>query len=458
MKANPLLVAAVVLALLGGAVWYTRENPPPDSDPVPKIVELEEDAVRKVTLRSEGGDPVELVRDGDGAWEFGGGLEIPADDSSVDALVSSLSSLNAERVVSEAVVDWEPYQLEAPALAVSFELEEGGGEVQFGRDTPTGSGVFARLAGDPRLFTVYTYNKTPFEKSVFDLRDKRMLQVDEGTITEISIRTPSRTIRFARQDSDWRMVEPLDTRADSFTVGDLSRAVRTAEMTEVLAEGDGAEGYSFARPLATVTVMDAGGSHELVVASRGDTHYARSSYQEGVYGISSTLSESFDKDIADYRDKKLFGFGYDDPARVEVRVGDDSVVIVRADGQWQLESDAGRELEGEPVQTLLDRLRGLTATEIPSDSASAQARYGLDAPAIEAAVTPAGEGASTERVRVSSPDQTAVYASRAGEPSTFQVEQAAAQNIARSVEEILREPDEGEGSDDGSDGEEAGGA
>ena len=176
MKANPLVIAVALLALLGGAVWYTRENPPPDEDAAPKIVDVEEDEIRSITLRRAGEEAIEMARGEEGEWEFAGGLAVAADDSSVGLLASSLASLNAERVVSESVVDWSPYELDDAALAVSYRLEEGGGEVRFGRDTPTGTGVFARLEGDTRLFTVYSYNRNSFDKSVFDLRDKRLLK------------------------------------------------------------------------------------------------------------------------------------------------------------------------------------------------------------------------------------------------------------------------------------------
>ena len=447
MKANPLVIAAVVLALLGGAVWYTRENPPPDEEAAPKIVDLDEGDIRSITLRRAGEDPIEMARGEDDEWEFTGGLEIAADDSSIALVASSLASLNAERVVSENVVEWGPYELESPELAVSYELEEGAGEVQFGRDTPTGSGVFARLKGDPRLFTVYSYNKTSFDKSVFDLRDKRLLRLDEDTISQITVETASRTLGFEREDGDWRIVQPLEARADDFTVGDLSRAVRTAEMTEVLAAAEEGGAYSFRQPKATVAVTDGKGRHDLVIAQDGDTYYARSSAQDGVYGVSSTLAESLDKELADFRNKKLFDFGYADPVRIEVRAGVQAVTVIRSDDKWKLESDGARELEGEQVQTLLDRLRNLTATEFPSDTAGAQAGFGLDSPAIEATVTPEGEGAMTEKVRISSADIATVYAAREGEPTTYKVEQAAAQNIERSVQEILRKPEQGDESD-----------
>ncbi len=441
MKPNPLLIAVALLAVLGGAVWYTRENPPPNDDAAPKIVDLEEDSIRELTVHRAGEDSITVVRGEDDEWEFGAGLEIVADDSSIGLMVSSLASLNADRVVSESVVDWSPYELDEPELAVSYKLEDGGGELQFGRETPTGSGVFARLKDDSRLFTVYSYNKTSFEKSVFDLRDKRLLRLDEDSISTIVVKAGGRVLEFARSDGDWAIVKPMELRADDFTVGDLVRALRTAEMTAVLEEGEGGADYSFASPLAIVTVDDETGGHELVMAKDGESYYARSSDQSGVYGVSSTLALSFDKPVADFRNKKLFDFGFDDPARIDVRAGDQTVAVVRTDGKWVLESHQDRDADGESVQTLLDRLRGLTATAFPSDRASDKARYGLTQAAIEATVTPQGEAAKAEKVLVSSPDAAPTYATRDGEPSTYTIERSAALDIQRAVEALIAPPE-----------------
>lgn len=442
MKANPLLIAAAVLVLLGAAVWYTRENPPPDSDGAPEIVDVEEDELRKIVLRREGEQDLAMVREEGGEWEFSDGAQIAADDTAVGLMASSLASLNADRLVSETVSDWEPYGLESPALAVGFELAEGGGEIQFGSDTPTGSGVFARLKDDPRLFTVYSYNKTSFEKSEFDLRDKRLIRLDEDSISSVTVTAGGRTTKFEQQDGDWSITEPSRLRADDFTVDDLVRSVRTAEMTEVLAEGAAAAEFAFGPPKATVEIEDSGGQHELVIGQQGETHFGRSSSQEGVYAISATLAESFDKPVSDFRNKKLFDFGYADPARLDVRAGEKAAAVVRSDGSWLLESDGSRELDGSKVQTLLDRLRGLTATEFPSDRQEEQASFGLDEPFIEASVTPEAENAVPEKVLVASADAAAAYAARDGEPSTYQVEQSAVDDIVRALEEVLAETDD----------------
>lgn len=453
MKANPLLLAVVLLALLGGAVWYTRENPPPDENETPSLVELEEETVRKVTIAREGRDDVTVVRGEDDAWDFGPGIDAPADDSSIGFMITSLASLNADRVVSENVRDWSPYELEAPALKVAYELEEGaGGEVWFGKETPTGSGVFARLKDDPRLFTVYSYNKSSFEKDVFDLREKKLLQIDEDKISRVTVRAGGREIEFGKSGGDWQILKPQPLRADNFTVGDLVRAARTAEMTAVLSEEESSS-YSFQRPLAVVEIVDDSGTHELTAAGDGDTWYAKSSDQKGVYEVSSTLAESFDKPVSDFRNKKIFDFGFADPAAIEVRAGSNRAVIAREDDKWLLRSDGDRELEGEKVQTLLDGLRNLAAVEFPSDNAADQARYGLDKPAIEAQVTLSGDDAEPEKAIVSPLEKERVYAARVGEPSTYEVEKAPAEDILRAVEDILKPAEEE--TDEGAEQEEA---
>ncbi len=445
MKANPLLVAVVVLAVLGGAVWYTRENPPPTDDDAPTIVKVEEDSIEEVTVTRAGHDTVTVVRGDDDAWDFGEGIDIPGDSSSIGFMITSLASLNADRIVSENVLDWSPYELDRPGLQVSYKLKDApGGEVWFGKETPTGSGVFARIKDDPRLFTVYSYNKTLFEKEIFDLRDKNLMQVDDDKISRVTVTAGSSSIEFGKSGDDWQILKPGPLRGDNFTIGDLVRAARTAEMTSVLDETESGGVYNFGSPLAIVEIVDDSGSHALTVAKDGDTFYAKSSDQAGVYEVASTLAESFDKPVSDFRNKKVFDFGFADPAKIEVRDGSTTVVITKAEDKWLLSSDGDRELEGEKVQTLLDGLRNLTATEFPSDNAADQARYGLSEPVINAEVTPSEEGAEPEKVVVSSPDAERVYAARVGEPTTYEVEKAPAQDIQRAIEEILKPAEEPE--------------
>jgi hypothetical protein len=448
MNPKSLLIAVGILAILGGAVYYTNENPPSTGEEKPKIVSVEPEQVQELTISRPGQDPLTVQRGADDKWTFGAPLTIPADSSVIGFMADSAASLEADRVVEENVTDWQPYGLDEPSLTLEVKLKDGASHrVLFGGETPTGSALYARLDGDPRLFTVYSYSKNSFEKAVFDLRDKKLLTANPDAISRVVLTAGGGTLEFGKSgETSWQILKPQPLRADNFTVGDLVRAVQTAEMAAVVAEG--AEGEpaaakaDFSKPYAAVEVVDDGGAHTLTIAKAvGDEkYYARSSDLEGVYEVSSTMAESLDKRLDDFRNKKLFDFGFSDLAKLQLRDGDTKVVVEKKDDQWVLASEAGRELEAQKVQTVIDGLRNLTATAFASDVASEQNKFGLGSAAIEVEVTQV-ENATAETVLITSPAGERVYAARQGQPTTYEVEKSAVEGIQRSIEE-LRKQDE----------------
>jgi len=442
---NPLVIALLVLAVLGGAVWYTKQNPPSteDEDTI-ALVDVKDAQVAEVTVRKQGAEPITLTRaDGEDDWSFGGGLEIPADSAAVGLMVTNLANLSADRVVNEETTDWAPYGLDGDgeiAVEVKFrDLEDAPAKkIIFGRASPTGSGAYARLEGDPRLFTVFNYVKATFDKEVFDWRDKKLLQADEDAVSTVKLDLGDRRFEFAKTGaSDWKIVEPKPLRADNFTVGDLARSLGNAAMTSVAAEGEEAEKISFAKPLARAELVDEAGTHELAVIRDGDRYLARSSDMPGVYEVSSTFAEGLNKQLDDFREKKLFDFGFAPLAKITVRDGDVSATLEKRDDKWVLSSDGDREASAEKAQTLIDALRNLAAVGFPSDDGAALGRYGLNAPAIEAEALSADEGAKPEKVLLSDLSKDRIYAARAGEPSIYEVEKAPAEEIRRALEALL---------------------
>ena len=446
MKPMPLLIAVAVLAILGGLVYYTEENPPAFGDDKTPIVDVEQDSIQKVIVTRPDKDPIELQRGEDDEWAFGAPLTIPADQFSVNSMVSSLASMDSDRVVEENVINWAPYGLTGQGtIQVEAEVEEGEDaktyRVIFGGDTPTGSGVYARLDGDPRLFTVYSYVKTTFEKEVFDLRDKKLLQVDEDKISRVVLNGAAGSIEFGKTGDDaWQILEPQPLRADNFTVGDLVRSVRNAEMMSVLEEGDEPSGkYDFSKPAAAVEVVDEAGTHTLTIATDSDdNYYAKSSDLEGgVYEVSSTMAEGLDKKLEDFRNKKLFDFGFKEIAKLELRDGDTRAAVEKKEDKWRLTSEDDRELDSSKVQTVIDKLRDLTAKSFTSDNKTDLGKYGLTAPIIEAKVA-LTEGGGDE-VMISSPEEDLVYAARAGQPSTYEVEKSAVEAIQQAIQDLLQQ-------------------
>ncbi len=435
MKANPLLIAVIVLAALGGAVYYTNEHPPADDEAKPALVDTKDENITEVTIAKAGQEPITVLRGDDSKWKFGGSLSaVPADDSAIGLMITNLASIDADRVVEDQVSDWTPYGLVGDGeLAVDVKFKEGDPKkVIFGRESPTGSNVFARIEGDPKLYTAYNYVKSSFDKTAFDWRDKELLQVDEAKVSRVKLDIGDRGFEFGKTgEGKWQILQPGPMRGDNFSVGDLARAIQTAQMTSVVSESGDAPGVSFDRPYATAEVVDEKGAHTMTIAHSGDLYYAKSSDQPGVYEISSTTAESLNKNIDDLRDHKLFDFGFSAISKVQVRAGDKSATITKDGDKWLLSSDGGRELDSEKVQGLIDALRNLTATGFPSSAP------GLASPAIEAEVQESADGKQPEKVVISSPAQAHVYASRVGEPAIYEIERAPAEEITRTLDAVL---------------------
>jgi hypothetical protein len=248
----------------------------------------------------------------------------------------------------------------------------------------------------------------------------------------VKLNIGDRSFEFGKTgEGKWQILQPGPMRGDNFSVGDLARAIQTAQMTSVVSESGDAPGVSFDRPYATAEVVDEKGAHTLTIAHSGDLYYGKSSDQPGVYEISSSTAESLNKNIDDLRDRKLFDFGFSAISKVQVRAGDKSATITKDGDKWLLSSDSGRELDSEKVQGLIDALRNLTATAFPSSAP------GLSSPAIEAEVQESADGKQPEKVVISNPSQAHVYASRVGEPAIYEIERAPAEEISRTLDAVL---------------------
>ena len=202
--------------------------------------------------------------------------------------------------------------------------------------------------------------------------------------------------------------------------------------------------YSFRRPFAAVEVIDEAGAHTLTIAKDADDkYYAKSSDLEGVYEVSSTLPEALDKPLEDFRNKKLFDFGFVDPEAVQLRDSDTRLTIAKQEDKWVLASDEDRELDAEKVQTMLDALRGLSVKEFTSDESADQTKFGLEAPTIETEVVQAS-GGGTEQVVISDPSSDQVYAAIPGQASTYEIEKGDIEELRTSISDLAKPEEEEE--------------
>ena len=437
MKTTGLLIAAVVLAALTGVLYWSDHHKTvesaatPAEAPAPKILTLKDTDISKIEIKKKGTEEVTLAKNASGKWEITAPKPLGADQDAVSSIVSTLSSLSSERLVDDKASDLKQYGLTEPALEVDITTKDKPQKLLIGDDTPTGGGAFAMLAGDPRVFTVASYTKSSFAKSADDLRDKRLLTADFDKISQMELIAKKQDLTFGRNKETWQILKPRPLRADNFQVEDLSRKLKDAKMDISGAGADekkAAAAFSAAAPVATARVTDAAGTQELQVRKSKDDYYAKSSAVPGVYKVAADLGTGLDKSLDDFRNKKLFDFGFDDPTKVEMHDASKAYFLTKGGQDWW--SD-GKKMDSASVQSFIDKVRELSASKFVD--------AGFTTPVLDVAVT-SSDGKRVEKVLISKAGDKYV-AKRENELALYELDSTAVTDLQKSAADVKPAPE-----------------
>jgi hypothetical protein len=145
-----------------------------------------------------------------------------------------------------------------------------------------------------------------------------------------------------------------------------------------------------------------------------------------VYKTSADVADALDKGVDDFRNKKVFDFGFSDPNKVELK----GVTYTKSGDKWM---SGPKALDNGSVQNLIDKLRDLTAIKF--------AEKGGGQPVFEPTVS-SNSGKRAEKVVISKLGNQ-YFAQREGEPSIYELDGKAVEELmkaAADVKEAAPEP------------------
>ena len=434
MKQGRLLTASVLLAIFAGLFWWLSKREasatkPPVTPATTKIVDVPQDQIQSLTIEKLGSEPIELKRAG-AKWSITEPGALPADQDAVSSLVSTFASLNADKLLEDKATALDQYGLTKPSLSVTATKRDGKTvKLLVGDETPTNSGSYAELAGDPRVFIVASYNKTALDKGENDLRDKRLLTFDSEKLSRAELTARKETIEFGRDKNQWQILKPKPMRANQSAVEDLVRSLGDAKM-ELSATDDEKKdlsAFNAGKPVATAKVTDVAGTQELQVRKNKDDYYAKSSTVPGAYKVLSSVGSSMDKSLDDFRNKKLFDFGFVDPEKIEIHDGAKSYFLTRSGSDWW---SNGTKMDESSVSTLVADMRDLTATKFPES--------GFTTSSIDVTVT-SDSGKRVEKVLIAKSGDRYI-AKRENEPTLYELNASAITDMQKAAADVKPAP------------------
>src|SRR5689334_7429780 len=128
MQSKGLLIAVALLAVLGGLVFWSNKQEAAKaskgSTDTTKIFSIPEDQFQEIDIKKVSGEKETLVRE-NGKWRMTEPKPLPADQDAVSSMVSSLGSLNADKVIEDEADDLKPYGLADPTLTITVKKKDG---------------------------------------------------------------------------------------------------------------------------------------------------------------------------------------------------------------------------------------------------------------------------------------------------------------------------------------------
>jgi hypothetical protein len=444
------IVLVVVLAGLGGYIYFVDSDRTTsglsDKD---KVFAVEADAIEEVTLVSQG--QTSTVRRIDGVWRLTSPVQADADETTISSLTSNIATLEINRVVDENPSDLGEYGLDDPRVQVTFRTRDGAtGQLHLGDTTATQGDIYAVKPGDGAVFLVQSWHETTFQKTPFDLRDKRVLKFERDKVDAIEIaRAGASPVQLARSGTDWKVIQPLQARGDYSMIEGLLTRLSSANMSRIV-EGAPEEQpaplarYGLDKPAASITVGTGSSRATLTFGREEDgAVFARDEARGVVFTVDSTLAGDMKRPADDYRDKSLFEFRTFNATAVQITRGSETYEFVKGAGngenateQWQRKSTDGAasDLDSMKMGDLLSELSGMRAQSF-TDTAD---RTGLDRPALAVSVT-YDEG-KTERVRIARTGGEA-FAARDGEPGAARIDAAAYDELVQALDAVIAPPE-----------------
>jgi hypothetical protein len=437
------LIAIIILV----ALWFTfsfwnkrksREQTKEAASKSEKIFDLKAGDIQSFTITPQDKKSFTCERQGK-QWAIVKPQPIAADQSKIASFVQSLTTATIDQVIAPHADDLKDFGLDPPSETIQVSSPSNPQEftLLLGQETPTNTGVYAQVAGNPRVFTLSDDTKTALEKSLFDLRDTRAMTLDTSQLNRIEVKSGNQSYTLVKNpEGVWEVSLPPDVRADHFAVDGLVDNFQALTMQSIVAEDKKSEAkYGFGKPTATVKLATPNASQTLVIGKKsGNGYYAMNSALAPLFTLDQDSVSQLQKSASDFRDKDLFSWDMFDVKSFDVISPKGRWTLEQEKNQWKETSPQSKQVSTDNVNAFLSALRNLRATTFPPAKPGDLAKFGLNQPSYTFKVT-FGAKNQTETVEVAE-NGGHVYARRTSDPLPSEVSKSDLTSIENALPKL----------------------
>jgi len=320
-------------------------------------------------------------------WKMTHPLSVNADTEEIEYILSELHALQVSTFEADGenvAPLLEKFGLDKPRIQFTLKDKNKTYGLDIGSTVPSTEdqnntdkqNVYVKSVHQGGIYTVTDDILRLFSKSMFDLRDKRVLDFQRADTTKFEIQRGAQKIVGIKLDKDtWQLQNAEKTVADPQVISDLIFGIDSLEAVAFVT--DSAKNlalYGLDDPKMQVLFTIRGKEKPAILLignyTKENTVYVKADNSDQITRVKRDLIDKIAKGEAWLRDKQIFNFSIDDPTRVTVKYNDGSqeydgvqFTCQRLGTNWRLTSPIQENANNAEVNTLLYGLIDLKAEE-----------------------------------------------------------------------------------------------
>jgi hypothetical protein len=235
---------------------------------------------------------------GSRAWEIVSPLHASTDAFALSGLTRKLSELKFERLITENAKDLAEFGLDKPALIITYRAGKHEGMISLGSKSPISYGFYVTTGEGKKVYLIAGLDKQELDKSLFDLRDKKLLTLETDKVNRVIIERGTTKWILNRKDDRWLLEGDESPKIDREKVEAFVRPIVWAEALSFEKEDAvDLKPYGLNTPSARVVLSDGSRTEELIFGQvangkREDSIYAMVRGKRQIVTVRKRLLES----------------------------------------------------------------------------------------------------------------------------------------------------------------------
>lgn len=380
-------------------------------------------------------------------WKMIQPVAAQADARAVEEVVEALAGLKA--VVFEADGEYDPanYGLAQPkvTVAIQFTADVPRQELQIGSNTGTDGRIYVAR---PDRHAVYAVNReiyTKLDRTVFDLRDKRVIDFQRTATNRFTLRQSENRIMCQKNvDGEWEITSPVALKADAGTVDDLLFGVDALRAVAFVDDQPrNLRPYGLHSPSIQASFMAPDTEPAVLVVGKieGDNIYVKSQNAAPVFLVKKEFLDLVGMGVAELRHKQTLDFDSDAVSKISLKHGDVNLVCQKQGTNWRLTHPVQEQAKNGAVLSIIQQVNRLTVEAFLAVSPPVTTT-GFDTPEIQLDVTL--KDRTEHRLTIGKlVEDERHYGHLDSAPNTvFLLKKEIGENLAKTVDDLRAIPDE----------------